>query len=257
MPKHIRLVNARDLLDELGAPHSVRQPQQIEWLQGLPIEEFYSVGTGKGGRVMITEETAEAIRNLDEPLTKKPRRRPPPEALKLPAPDSRFVTHDEFTTWQSSMEEIIMDQEGRVDQLHKAVEAMHGTYRQLVASVDAKANLPEPPPLPPKFRWRVVIAGMEPPAIRHLRKQFPMLDIRHFGGISEGKKRISGEKHRLPEADLVLLMISYISHAWNDVVIGRYGKENVMKISGGMSSAASAISVWLAHKEKEMQDEIN
>lgn len=152
----------------------------------------------------------------------------------------------ELAEWRSSLEEVILEQEARIDGLHKALESMHGTYKALLANLDPQRarELPKAPDLPPRYKYKVVVIGGYQDIIARLEKQFSNIrfvsryDVNHAA------------KNGFPNADLVLLMKNNCSHPLQDKANVFYGRDRVNIIEGGSSAAASAVSVWLHEKDK-------
>jgi hypothetical protein len=238
MPARIELVNVSDL-----APVKMTQVEQAAWLETLSITEYYSVGSGKGGRVMVRPEDAEAVRQATPPG-----RRSRERTLKIesrPYPIVQPIRDDvALEAWKASVEEMVLEQEGRVDQLHKAVESMNQVYVQLRAATTLE--LPEAPKLPTKYRFRVVIVGGDARYLPSLEQQFKEVRFLQAGGF-----RGKGQGRVFPQADLALLLVKFTSHQEIENARNFYGAKAQMIPSGGLSTLQAVLEMWLRDNRKD------
>lgn len=241
----IILINACERLAEITG-HKVLGDQARELLfsQGLT---FYSIGKGKGGRVMVTAEVSDTLPRFDWQVS--------PKRKEKATPTTKTVTVEKVVeridpAWKAEIEGIVLEQESRLDSLHKAVAEVTSVYAKLRAEVDPSAKLPLPPTLPPKYLYKVVVVGLDAPSVQRLQDNFRNTKIVHVG---EGR---NSDLHRgigLPKSpDMILCMTSYCNHQLRNTVEAKYGKDRLHYVKGSQSSAEAAIAVWLHAKEAEV-----
>lgn len=256
MPAHIKLVNMTEVIEAIGGP-KISQEEQMAWLEAnTTLTEYYSIGSGKGGRVMVRPEDAELLKKGQ--WTAQRRRRSKLQIEGLGPAEIRTIEVEKIVEridpqWKSEIETMVLDETARVDQLHKAVEEVTKVYREFRASVDPMVarNLPEPPPLPSKYRWKVVVIGGDNRVYNRLTQVFPMIRFVHIeagGAAGESHKRSRGA---WPEGDLIILMASFTGHALQSSAEAFYGKGRVNIVRGSIGSVEAAISMWRNQQDKE------
>lgn len=244
----IVLLNAvHELRKILDRPVRGEEAHELLYNRGIT---FYTIGKGKGGRVMVTKEVGETLSRFNWNVASRRRRRTKEEG-EAAAPTvivQEHIIERIDPEWKADIEGMVLDENTRVDTLHKAVEAMHATYTRLVKLVDPKANLPEPPPLPRRYRHKIILIGGEQSRIvPHLETLFPSVRFVHIGGY---RSQLSAT----PEGDLILLFSKYVGHQPQAQAEKAYGRNRIERIGGGVSSAESVINLFLHQKEKSMEE---
>lgn len=217
--------------------------------------DFYTIGKGKGGRVMVTSEIATALEHFDWQAGMQGKRRKkgvPKDATPIePTVVERIVERID-PAWKTDIEGIVMENDARVDDLFKVVKDMHKVYADLRSRVDERANMPEPPPLPPRFRRKILMGGLDAPSVTRLRDNFRDVEIVHFGATD--KMDIQRGRQLARGFDLIIVMTSYINHSLRAAIEKRFDKKDIHYVKGSQSSAEGVISYWLNEEKKKDEE---
>lgn len=235
-----KLVNLREL-GLFPKSRTVRQIYDDLRAKEVPVK-LLTVGDldrPKDGRLYIAGEDQERFLAWHAETFPPPRR----AAALLPAAPADDSRYDELLAILLAAEDRMKEMAAQIDALHRCVGAMHTTYLGLRDQVDKAATLPDPPPLPPRHRFRILLAGGDSRLPRALEPQFP--DVK-FMQMEQGGNARHMQGQAIPRsADLVIIMTSFFGHSEEQRVRNVYPKERIIRVNGATSSAAAAITAWL------------
>jgi hypothetical protein len=259
----IQLINAAHLMGEVMHKSKFDQDDVIQWLAPHEDITFFTIGKGKGGRVMVTAETAETIRKMDWPVLGKgkAKKKGAKEALESQGPtqtttkviglDPKYKeVLDGLDAWKTDVESVVLDNDARTDELYKLFAQTREVYIQLRSRVDSSANLPEAPPLPPRYKRKVLMVGLDTPSVTRLRDNFRDIEIVHLGG-ERNMPTVARNRTLGRDYEFILCMTSYCSHSLREAVEKRFGKDKIQYLKGSQSAAEGAISVWRHERQQD------
>lgn len=247
-----KLINMTHVMPELGAPHMGNE-EIVAWLEAnlSPEAEYFTQNLGtKGGKVMMRPEDVEALKVGNWTFGRRRREGKVRIIEELPAP---AAPASGLQAWQADMETrmeqletMFLDTDARVDQLHKAVEGSAKVYADLRDRVDQSVmQMPEAAPLPPRFKWKILVAGGTPRMHQRIRDQFKTVDFRFIEpGMRKGFNRLVK-----PHVEVAFIMTDFVPHEIAKLVQRWYPDARL--IAGGVGGIEAVISLWLHEREEE------